>query len=167
MSALIEKIQRYAVQESCGCWRWVGARQPKGGTPAMQWEGKVGNVRRFILLDRGVNMKGYLAGTSCGNQSCVNPEHVIRTNRSKTSIDSAAKMDAAAKKLRAMRTAHAIRERGCKLSMEQARAIRQDIRPQREIAADYGVTQHTIYSIKSGQMWREYSATNPFAQLMR
>lgn len=168
MSELIEKVQQYAVQESCGCWRWIGAKQANGGTPVMQWEGKAGNVRRFILIKRGVNMKGYLAGTSCGNQLCVNPDHVVRKTRTQVSAESAAAMDEAARALRAMRTAHSIRARGVKLSMEIAEAIRDDSRPQRAIAAQYGVSQHTVQSIKKGVMWRKYiAASNPFAQLMR
>ena len=30
MSALIEKVQQFAVLESCGCWRWTGAKQARG-----------------------------------------------------------------------------------------------------------------------------------------
>lgn len=170
MSALIEKVQQFAVLESCGCWRWTGAKQARGQTPCMQWQGKVGNVRRHILEDRGVNMKGYLAWTSCGNQDCVNPDHVVRTTRKAASAASAAAMDATACTLRAMRTAYAIRasKKSVKLSMEIAEAIRADDRPQRTIAAEYGVSQHTVHAIKKNIMWRDYTAAqNPFSQLMR
>lgn len=165
VSELIEKIQRFAVQQECGCWRWIGAKQAAGNTPAMSWQGQVGNVRRFILVDQGIKMKGYLAGVSCGNLDCVNPEHVVRATRSKMSTQSAANMDAAKKTMRSMRIALAARSRA-KLSPEIAEAIRNDGRPQRAIAAEYGVTQHTVGSIKSGQMWRDYQP-NPFAGLIR
>ena len=168
MSELIEKVKQFAVKESCGCWRWIGARQSKGQTPAMSWQGKCGNVRRFILLESGVPMGGYLASVSCGNQLCVNPAHVVRKTRAQVVIEAVASMDQGARTLRAMRTAHAIRARGTRLSMEVADAIREDQRPQRTIAAQYGVSQRTVQSIKKGVMWRDYSASsNPFVQLMR
>ena len=167
MSALIDRIQASAVHDG-DCWRWIGARQSRGQTPCMTWNGKVGNVRRFILLERGVPMKGLLAWTSCGNQHCVNPAHAVPATRAVVSTASHAAMDEAARALRAMRTAHAVRARGVKLSMEIADAIRDDERPQRTIAAEYGISQHTVQSIKAGLMWRKYTAaSNPFTQLMR
>lgn len=171
LQELIAKIEKYAKHDG-ECWRWIGAKQARGQTPAMSWQGKVGNVRRFILIEQGVPMKGYLATTSCGNADCVNQKHVTRTTRTKMSISSAAAMDAAKKALRAMRTADGLRnssKKAMKLNMEQANAIREDDRPQRTIAADYGITQHTVYSIKRNMIWRDYqiTAANPFAQLMR
>ena len=126
-------------------------------------------MRRHFLEARGVKMKGYLAWTSCRNPDCVNPAHVVRTTRTEASKASAAAMNAADRALRAMRTAHALRDRkNVKLSMEIATAIREDDRPQRTIAAEYGVTQHTIYDIKRNAMWRDYSITNnPFSMLAR
>ena len=172
LQELIAKVKKYAKQDDGDCWRWVGAKQARGQTPAMSWQGKVGNVRRFILVEQGVPMNGYLATTSCGNADCVNPKHMKRITRRKLSESSAAAMDAAQKTLRAMRTAHGLRNSGkksTKLTMELANSIRDDDRPQRIIAADYGITQHTVYSIKRNMIWRDYqiTAANPFAQLMR
>lgn len=41
-----------------------------------------------------------------------------------------------------------------KLTLEQVRAIRKDTRLQKEIAAQYGVTQNTISRIKNGIRWK-------------
>lgn len=165
MSALIDKIQRFSVHDG-DCWRWIGAAQ-SSKTPMMNWNGKASSVRRFIMDERNVSMKGYLAGTSCGNPLCVNPAHVVRTTRSKVSTDAAAKMDAASKMRRSMAISLKARDRA-KLSMDIASAIRADDRPTRAIAAAYGIAQHTVQDIKAGNTWREYTATqNPFVQLMR
>jgi len=163
MSALIEKIQGHAIEEECGCWRWIGATQ-NCKTPMMNWQGKVSSVRRFVLAERGTNLNGYLAGVSCGNPLCVRPDHIVRTTRSRVSIKAAEGMDAASRMKRQMNIARAARERG-KLNMEIASAIRADDRPQRAIARDHGVAQHTIQSIKAGLLWREYRSS-PFAGLM-
>jgi len=40
-----------------------------------------------------------------------------------------------------------------KLTSEQAAAIRNSPLPQRQLAAQYGVSKHAIYSIKSGRTW--------------
>ena len=44
-----------------------------------------------------------------------------------------------------------------KLTLEQVRAIRQDDRLQRIIAAEYGVRDNTISRIKSGKRWAHSS----------
>ena len=163
MSALIQNIQAFAIEEECGCWRWIGATQ-NCKTPMMRWDGKVSSVRRFVLTERGTHLKGYLAGTTCGNPLCVRPDHIVRTTRRQVSIQAAESMGAESRIWRRMNIAHAARLRG-KLTMEIANAIREDDRPQRSIARDYGVTQHTIQSIKAGLIWREY-ASHPFAGLM-
>lgn len=162
MSELIDKIQRFSVHDG-DCWRWIGASQG-GATPMMAWQGKVSSVRRFIMLERNVPMKGFIAGFSCDNPLCVNPAHVVRTTRSKVSKRAAANMNADSRMSKKIKTSLKARERA-KLTMEIARAIRCDNRPTRVIAADYGVAQHTVQDIQAGNTWIEYR--NPFAQLMR
>ena len=164
MSALIDKVASMSVHDG-ECWRWIGGFQASGTTPAMRWNNTVNSVRRFILLDKGAQIRSKLAGVSCGNLWCVNPDHVITTTRAKTSRIAAANMDAGARLARARATAEGRRKRA-KLSIEQAREIRQDDRSQRTIAADYGVDQYTIWAIKNDLMYREYAA-NPFSGLFR
>lgn len=166
MSALIERIQASAVHDG-DCWRWIGARQTtRGGTPQIRWGGRTSSVRRFILLERGVDMQGFMASTSCGNPDCVNPAHVVRKTRAELVVESAAAMDAGARAVRSTRLSQAMRGRVAKLSEEIAQAIREDGRSHRAIAAAYGISSHTVGSIKRGEMWRQHGG-NPFAQLMR
>ena len=166
MSALVDQIQQHAVHDG-DCWRWIGARQTtRGRTPQMKWQGRVSSVRRFILLDRGVDMQGFMAGTSCGNADCVNPAHVVRKTRAELVVESAAAMDAGARAMRSMRLSQVMRERVAKLSEEIAQAIRDDGRSHRAIAAAYGVSSHTVGAIKRGELWRQHGG-NPFFQLMR
>ena len=72
---LIEKIQTHSV--TCGdCWEWRGCMN--GPIPTMKHGGQVANVRRLVLIDSGVPMKGFIATYTCGNPMCVNPEHTAR-----------------------------------------------------------------------------------------
>lgn len=41
-----------------------------------------------------------------------------------------------------------------KLTAEQVRAIREDVRPARVVAADYGVCMQTVYQIRWGENWK-------------
>ena len=171
LNELIQRIHKH-VKQDIDCWIWVGGTQARHQTPAMSWKGQVGNVRRFILIEHGVPMKGFFATNSCKNPLCVNPDHVKRTTRKLLSVEAAAAMDVAKKTLHAMRTSRALRnssERSIKLTQELVNAIRADERPQRVIAAEYGIAQRTVYSVKHHKIWRDYQAVaaNPFAQLMR
>jgi hypothetical protein len=165
LDRLIEKIQGLAVSDG-DCWRWVGCFQ-SGATPTMRWGEKVSSVRRFILVERGdvTERSKALAGVSCGHLWCVNPEHVVKSSRAKTSRMAAENMTYAKKLAKGLAISESIRDR-TKLSRQQARAIREDDRPQRLIAAEYGVHQYTVWAIKSGRMYRDYVAS-PFSQLMR
>ena len=67
-----------------------------------------------------------------------------------------------AKSNQADRVRHGTTNRGeqcgtAKLTLEQVRAIRQDNRLQRIIAAEYGVRDNTISRIKSGKRWTHSS----------
>lgn len=169
-SHLLTRIHSKIIEDG-DCWRWTGAVQKTGNTPTMQWMGRVGNVRRFILLESGPQRKNYLASNSCGHAWCVKPEHVISEARRKIVKKSLAAMPLSDKLMRSLRMAKTIHEgRGrSKLTIEQARQIRVDDRRRDVIAAAYGVVPQTISRIRNGKSWAEINdaSVNPFAQLMR
>ena len=165
MSALIDKIQQYAIEED-GCWRWT-ARCVKNVTPTMWWDGKSQSVRRLILEERGTPIKGFVATAICGNPRCVNPEHVVRINRKNLATQAAANMDAATRLGRRLKNAEQARKKST-LTMELVQAIKNDGRPRAAIAAAYGIGEGAVAGIQYGKTWREFvAANNPFAQLMR
>lgn len=162
MNALIARIYKH-VEEEGECWNWTGALQSCGATPTMRWQGKIGAVRRFILLERGPKTKGMLATYSCGNPMCVHPEHLVwakrKTVQQRTTTEHGHQNDI----LRCKKLADKARANG-KLTLELAAAVREAEGVQHEIAARFNVSQATVSAIKTGRTWRAYGA-NPFAGL--
>jgi len=46
------------------------------------------------------------------------------------------------------------RHPGTRLNADQVKAIRTDRRVGKQIAATYGVSQGTVYAVKSGRIWK-------------
>jgi hypothetical protein len=158
---LIETIKKHVVEEG-DCWNWTGAHQSCGSVPTMRWQGKVGSVRRFVLLDQGVNLDKRLATYTCGNPDCVNPEHLAPTTRKRLQVRTVAESSYTSNPMRRKRVSDKARLRG-KLNLDQAMAVRHAEGTQRDIAARFGVSQATVSVIKRGVTWQDY--TNPFARL--
>lgn len=162
MSELILRIQGHVVEDG-ECWNWTGAMQSCGVTPTMNYKRKVGPVRRFILLERGVNQPGLLATYTCGNPLCVNPEHTAWAKRKTVQQRTTQEQGHQNKASRNKKISDKARQNG-KLTHEQALAVREAEGNQYEIAARFGISQATVSAIKLGKTWRSY-AGNPFAGL--
>lgn len=145
------------------CWEWQGALQSNAPVPTMNFNGKVGPVRRHIAEHLGMPVEGKLATCNCGNALCVNPEHVVLVTRKKLQQRIAKEIRHAVNPVRMKKLSDRARAQG-KLTLEQAQAIRDAVGKQRDIAAQFSVTQATVSAIKRGRTWRDY--TNPFAQLI-
>lgn len=165
MSRLIDTIKKHVVEEG-DCWNWTGALQSPGVTPTMRWNGKVGSVRRFILLERDgktPNAQPHLATYSCSNPMCVHPEHTTwalrRTVQRRTTREQRHQSDI----VRCKKLADKARTRA-KLTPELAAAVREAEGVQHEIAVRFGISQATVSAIKTGRTWRTYGAT-PFSGL--
>lgn len=158
---LIDTIKKHIVEEG-DCWNWTGALQSCGSVPTMRWQGKVGAVRRFILLDQGVNLTKHLATYTCANPQCVNPEHIAPTTRKRVQVRTVTESNYTANPVRRKRVSDKARQRA-KLTLDQALAIREADGNQHEIARQFGVSQATVSVIKRGKTWQDY--TNPFARL--
>lgn len=161
MDQLIERIRRH-IEEVGDCWEWTGALQTAAPVPVMNYKQSVMPVRRLIAIERGAVLNGKLATYRCGNQLCVNPDHVILVTRQKLQKRIAAETRYQINPVRMQKLAVMARARG-KLTMELAQAIRDAEGSQREIAKRFGVSQATVSVIKRGKTWRDY--TNPFIQL--
>lgn len=131
----------------------------------MRWDGKVGAVRRFLAAELGLDLRsGRLATSKCGNWLCVHPEHVQTITRAKLSARIAKERSYGTNPVRMQKLAENARARS-KLNIQIAQEIREAEGSQRAIAKKYGISQHTVNSIKRGKTWRDY--TNPFTQLMK
>lgn len=159
---LLDRVRRLSIEVG-DCWEWQGALQWNSPVPVMNYRRKVKPVRRHIAEHLGLPTEGKLATCNCGNQMCVNPDHVVMVTRKKLQQRIAKDLRHAANPVRMKKLSDKARAIG-KLTLEQALEIREAEGKQREIAARYGVTQATVSAIKRGVTWRDYS--NPFAQLI-
>lgn len=158
---LIEQIRKRVVEEG-DCWNWTGALQACGSVPTMQYQGKVGAVRRFILLEQGVNLSKRLATYTCGNPFCVNPEHVAPATRRAVQRRTTAEVGYQSTLLYRKKLSDSARTRA-KLTTELAGQVRDAEGSQSAIAARFGISQSVVSSIKRGKTWRNYNG--PFAGL--
>lgn len=161
MNDLITQIRKHIVEEG-DCWNWTGALQSTGTVPTMNYKRKVGAVRRFILMEQGVDLSKRLATYTCGNPMCVNPEHVAPATRRAVQVRSAKELGYQANPVRRKKLADNARKRA-KLTPELARQVREADGTQDQIAEQFGISQATVSVIKRGKTWKDYS--NPFAGL--
>ena len=161
MNELIERIRKHIVEEG-DCWNWTGALQSCGTVPTMNYKRKVGAVRRFILLEQGVDLSKRLATYTCGNPLCVNPEHVVPATRRAVQARNAKELGYLSNPVRRKKLSDNARKRA-KLTPELARQVREAEGTQDEIAEQFGISQATVSVIKRGKTWKDYS--NPFAGL--
>lgn len=157
---LARRIAPY-IEEVGECEVWMGSTQWKCATPVLRWGKGCVNVRRLLAIAEGRDVTGLMCTTRCGNVKCVRPSHILIVTRRELQrrVARATSYEA---RLPALSVAA---RRRAKLTIEQARAIREAEGKQREIAQAFGVSQHTVSMIKRGLMWRDWS--NPWAQLVK
>lgn len=124
------------------CWPWTGELTSDGygyvsNKPVklrahrVMWEHLFGSPGQLHVLHE------------CDNRVCVNPLHLFLG----TNLDNIADMIAKGRSLKGERNPLA------KLTSGIVRAIRQDVRPDAEVAAYYGVKPSTIYAVRTGKSW--------------
>ena len=149
---LSERVFKRLLVMPSGCWEWQGFRQPFGyGTIARgtREEGKVLVHRAMWEIVVGPIPEGIDVLHECDNPPCANPAHLFLGTQADNNADKTAKG----------RQCRGETRPGAKLSYEKARSIRADSRPQRTIAAEYGVAQRTISKVQRGEIWREPCGT--------
>jgi hypothetical protein len=125
---------------------WTGSLY-RDGYGQFGLEKKMVRAHRLSLewsLGRSIGA-GLVARHKCRNRHCVNPEHLEEGTHAENCQDK-------------VRDGTNIGARGSKhgkskLTEEQVRAIRVDQRPQKEIAAEYGIDRATVSDIKTGKSW--------------
>jgi hypothetical protein len=151
--------------EEGDCWIWTGPRTWNTRTPLVSHGGNMVPVRRLILTLKGQPIPAFVS-TSCGCRECVNPAHfTLRTAKEHAQVMCDAANEPSPKAIRIAKVAATKRKQG-KLTMEQAREIRNGDMTCDEAAAMYGVDRSLASKIRRGESWREFGAANPFAGLM-
>lgn len=145
-SELQSRILRHVCVSENGCWCWTGCLSLHGyGKITFRPLGYHGAKAHRVSYEAFVGPipDGHGVLHHCDNTICVNPAHLF------TGTQLANMQDAASKdRIRKGSSNHF-----AKLSECDVASILFDNRLQREIAADYGVTQSTISYVKSGHVW--------------
>lgn len=152
-----ERFAIYAtpVPES-GCWIWDGPSYASG-YGRIKVDGKTIRATHYSLAIVGRPVpKGLQACHKCDTPACVNPAHLFIGTQADNEADKAAK----GRQSRGDKHSKSIKTRAkgeangnAVLSGEKVIAIRADIRPQRAIAKDHGVSQATVSLIKKNAIW--------------
>ena len=141
--------------EKTGCWNWIGYATPKG-YGVLKTKGTTATRAHRYSFEYyvGTIQPGQIICHRCDNPGCVNPMHLFAGTHQDNSDDKVAKgRQAKGEKLSHPR-ASGERNAQAKLKRAQIEFIRADERPQRAIAADYGVSQPAISKIKRGENWK-------------
>lgn len=129
-----------------GCWIWVGARNSLGYGRA--WDGsKERKAHRLSYeLHCGPIPDGKVICHKCDNPPCVNPDHLFPGTQAENTADMFAKGRGVIPKPVGANHGRA------KLSDADVEEIRASTCKQRELAAQFGVTQACISLIKAGKI---------------
>lgn len=130
-----------------GCWEWMGPRQ-KDGYGFLRAEGNFWLAHRWAwTVANGPIPSGLLVRHRCDNPPCCNPEHLL------LGTDADNKRDSMERGRHKWPIKLGENHGAAKLTADKVRAIRADSRPQRQIAAAYGIGQPHVSDIKTGKKW--------------
>lgn len=148
LPALLTTEERFweKVDKAQDCWLWTGAKNKKTGYGLVEIAKRTNLVHRYSYeLHHGEIPKKTYVRHTCHTRLCVNPAH-LKLGSAKQNVQDS---------VRDGRRATGERHGMAKLTALHARAIREDPRPQRVVAREYGVDQALVSMIRRGKIWKE------------
>ena len=143
-----------------GCLEWIGAKSSTlyGNFWA---SGKAFGAHRVAyFLATGIDPKEFHVCHSCDNPICVNPEHLWLgtgadnvNDREMKGRGNQPRGECHGSKIHPEKWVRGEKHNRTKLKDSHILLIRSDLRPQKLIAADYGVRQCTVSAIKRRKTW--------------
>jgi len=132
------------------CWEWPAGRTSAGYGITRIRKRPVYAHRWSWEQTNGPIPVGMFVLHHCDNPPCVRPSHLFLGTNQDNRRD-------AMSKGRGSQPPHYYGEQhhNHRLTLAQARAIKQDRRILREVAATYGVSIPTVHSIRAGKTWRD------------
>lgn len=146
---IAQRLERYSIPEpNSGCQLWLG--DARSGYGRLKVGGRMRSAHRLAWqLSNGDIPAGMNVLHKCDVPACINPDHLFLG----TQIDNI--VDMVAKGRQSRSGAPPGEGHPCvKLNESQVRAIREDRRRLRTIAAEYGVSFGTIWAVRSGKRWK-------------
>lgn len=153
------------VDKSGDCWEWQGGRVPQG-YGAFWLDGRNRPAHRVAWeLTNGPIPSGLFVLHRCDNMPCVRPDHLFLGTQADNMADKTRKGRAATGERNGALTQPETRARGernglARLTWDDVRAIRSQAAagtPRKRIAEQFGVSERHVYTILSGQIWKETS----------
>lgn len=139
----MERFPKYYKKVESGCWEWIGNLH-KNGYGFFNHKNEKPKAHRFsYAMYKGLLHPKMSVCHKCDNPKCVNPDHLFLGTHDDNMKDMAKKA----------RSSHG-RSWNSKLTLEKASAIKRDLRPRKEVAAEYGVSVVTVCRIQNNQIWR-------------
>jgi hypothetical protein len=133
------------------CWNWIGKKCGAGYGGLWGGEKQLGAHRVSFLLHKGEIPNGMVVQHDCDNPSCVNPAHLTLGTHKTNSDDKIVKG-----RWKPSGT--------CGEQINNARLTEGDVRLIRTrggtlaaVATEFGVSQGTIWNIRTGRTWRHVS----------
>jgi hypothetical protein len=124
------------------CWTWIGAKKPNGyGQFSSVFYSSYAHRASWEIFNGSIP-DGLFVCHHCDNPSCVNPEHLFLGTPCDNMRDMAQKGRGRKPVIKVKKGVY------LKLTDDQIRLIRQDVRTLSEIAKDYAVDQSTISLIR-------------------
>lgn len=143
------KVNRLSDDE---CWLWMASVDTRG-YGQISCDGVAKRAHRIAWelahgpILEGVGHHGTVVMHKCDNRLCCNPAHLQLGNHEANMADMREKG-----RRKQINTGQA--NGRAKLTVEQVRAIRADLRGKRVIALEYGISPAQAQRIRNGQQWR-------------
>jgi len=146
----------YIIDEN-GCWLWTGLTgeanpySDRYGKLYIENRKQIEAHRYSYLCHKGEIPWGMCVCHTCDVPRCINPDHLFLGDHDENMKDKMLKGRTAKSPGRPI----GIPGLPQKLTWEQVREIRKDLRIHRLIAEDYGVSRICIWKIKKNLIWKE------------
>lgn len=142
-------MEYISMEPMSGCWLWTGSPSDRYGSfsPTKKTHDRAHRIS--WTLHFGNIPEGMCVLHKCDTPGCVNPQHLFLGSSADNVHDCVGK--------RRNRCPKGSRHIRAKLTEEDILKIRNDVRPYKLIAQEYGVAPNTISAIRTGTTWKNMS----------
>lgn len=155
-AAIAQRFWAKVIVHSGGCWEWTASVNEAGYGRMTAGRGNQLKAHRVSWeLHNGPIPEGMCVLHECDNPPCCNPDHLFLGTQLENQADMRAKG-------RGSQPPHSYGEahHNAKFDASAAIAIKADQRSARLVAADYGISQMTVYRLRHSKTWKQLEVTS-------